>query len=372
MSIPTSLRRAAPALAISALAVGAIAFAVALGSSGSTAVPAAATTDTSAAAPIAAVDTGWVAPAGSDQAGAPNHGRGGRIGPGIGGRGPMSDITITAISGNNLSLKTADGWTRTIDATGATITKGGQTIQVSGLKVGDQVVFTQSRQADGTYKITAIRVVLPRVGGVVTATDSSSITVAQGDGTTKKILVTSSTTYTVGSTAATKSAVVVGVRISAEGTLASDGTFTAATVKVAPATVAGTVASKASDSFTVTTRDGSTVTVKVTSSTTYQAKDVTNPTLANVTVGEVIAAQGTRNSDGSLTATVVRIGVGGGPGWGRGDGWMGPDVDADDTTGGGMMNGRGMGRGFGSWEWMNSQLSPTTPDSGASLDTQGG
>ncbi|MCU0483689.1 MAG: DUF5666 domain-containing protein [Chloroflexi bacterium] len=360
MSISTSLRRAVPALAVSGLAIGAIALAVAIGSGGSTA-PAAA--DTTAAVPIAAVDTGWVAPTGNDGAGAANHGRGG-MGDRMGGRGPMGDITITAINGNTLSLKTVDGWTRTIDATGATITKGGQTIAVSGLAVGDQVAFQQTKQTDGSYKITAIAVVLPHVSGTVTATDSSSITVALRDGTTKKILVTSSTTYTVGTADATKTAVVVGVRISAEGTLAADGTLTAATVKVSPAMVAGTVATKASDSFTLTTRDGSTVTVKVTSATTYQAAGVTSPTLANVTVGAAVAAQGTRTSDGSLTATVVRIGVGGGRGW-DGDEWGG-------MMGPGMMDGgRGMGRGFGpGGQWDDDQN--VAPSASPSTDTQGG
>ena len=369
MNLPISLRRSAPALAIAGLAVGVIALAVAFGSGGSVTAPTA--TGSSAAAPIAAVDTGWVAPTGAtSNAQGRTFDRGG-FGPGGMGRrghGPMGTITITAVDGSKLSLKTVDGWTRTIDATGATVTKAGQTVQVSALKVGDQVVFAQERQTDGTFKITAIQVVLPTVAGVVTAVDSSSITVAQGDGTTKKILVTSSTTYKVGTADASKSAVVVGIRISAEGTQASDGTFTAANVVVAPATVAGTVASKASNSFTLTTRDGSTVTVNVTSSTTYQAQNVTSPGLKDVTVGATVAAQGTRTSDGSVTATVVRIGVAGGPGWGRG--WDGDDWGG--MMGPGMMDGgRGM-RGIGRmWDWMNGQLNPA-PSASPSTDTQGG
>ncbi|MBP1705244.1 MAG: hypothetical protein H6Q36_983 [Chloroflexi bacterium] len=366
MDFRTSLRRAAPALAISGVAIGAIALVVALGSGAPNAAPAAVDTSAAAGAPIAAVDTGWVAPAGSAQGLARGRDNNGFRGMGMRGHGPMGDITITAINGSKLSLTTADGWTRTIDAAGATVTKAGETVQVGDLKVGDQIVFQQTVQADGTYKVTAIHVVLPRVGGVVTATDSASITIAQGDGTTKKIVVNSSTTYRIGDTDATKSAVVVGSRINAEGTLASDGTFTASTVRVAPATTAGTVASKASDSFTVTTRDGSTVTVKVTSSTTYQVQDVSSPTFANVTVGVTVAAQGTRNSDGSLTASVVRVGAGG-PGWGRG-------MDDDDwggMMGPGMMGGdRGMGRGFGPGGWGDGQN--PAPSASPSANTQGG
>ncbi len=359
MNFRTSLRRWAPAAAVAAVAIGVLAFTVAVGSGGP------ATSGASAGAPagntVAAADTGWVAPAGSSQAGSLDHGRFGPGGMGMRGHGPFGAITISKVDGSKLSLQTEDGWTRTIDASGATITKAGQTVQVSALKVGDQIVFGQQRQTDGTFKITAIQVVLPTVTGIVTAVDSSSITVALGDGTTKKIVVDSSTTYKVGSADATKSAVVVGIRIAAEGSLASDGTFTAAAVEVAPATVIGTVASKDSSSFTVTTRDGSTVTVKVSSSTTYQAPNVTNPSLTNVTVGVIVAAQGTRNSDGSLSAGVVRIGVAGGRGWGS------PGWDGDD----GMMGGPG-DRGFGKmWNWMQSQPNPA-PSASPSTNSQGG
>ena len=363
MNTSPSLRRWAPAAAISAVAIGVLAFAVAVGSGSLAPAPASAVTPAGnvvAGNVVAAVDTGWVAPTGGSQAGSLEHGRFGPGGMGMRGHGPFGAITITKIDGSKLSLQTEDGWTRTIDATGATVTKAGQTVQLSALKVGDQVVFGQERQTDGTFKITAIRVVLPSVTGIVTAVDASSVTVAIGDGTTKKIVVNSSTVYRVGGTDASKSAVVVGIRISAEGTLATDGTFTASAVEVAPATVVGTVASKSSSSFTVTARDGSTVTVKVTSSTTYQAQDVTSPGLKDVAVGAVVAAQGTRNSDGSLSASVVRIGVAGGRGWG------GPGWDGD-----GMMGGRG-GRGFGRmWDWMQDQLNPA-PSASPSADTQGG
>ena len=60
-------------------------------------------------------------------------GFGGGIARGLGG------VTITAIDGSKLSLKTADGWTRTITVTtDTTITKGGQAIKVGDLDVGDK------------------------------------------------------------------------------------------------------------------------------------------------------------------------------------------------------------------------------------------
>ena len=56
-------------------------------------------------------------------------------GPGFGGPGfgrggfGFGGITITAIDGSNLSLKTEDGWTRTIAVTSDTaVTRAGKTI----------------------------------------------------------------------------------------------------------------------------------------------------------------------------------------------------------------------------------------------------
>lgn len=155
----------------------------------------------------------------------------GRRGGDFGGGG-FRDITIASISGSNLSLKTADGWTRTITPTSATtITKGGATITVGDLAVGDQVVFGQAKQADGSYAVTAIRVILPSVGGQVTAIDGNTLTVTQRDGTTATIHVDSATTYQVeGVTAPTLSDIKVGAFVMAEGTLRTDGSLDAAVV----------------------------------------------------------------------------------------------------------------------------------------------
>ena len=148
------------------------------------------------------------------------------------GRAGFHDITITSISGSNLSLATADGWTRTIAATSTTtITKGAATITVSDLAVGDQIVFSQVRQTDGTYTITAIRVILPSLDGQVTAINGTTITVTQRDGTAATIHVDASTTYQVeGVTSATLSDVKVGAYIDAEGTLRTDGSLDASVV----------------------------------------------------------------------------------------------------------------------------------------------
>jgi hypothetical protein len=148
---------------------------------------------------------------------------------GMFGRGGFHNITISAINGSSVSLKTDDGWTRTITVgSSTTITKGGQTIAVGDLAVGDQIRFRQERASDGTFSITAINVVLPTIGGEVTAITGNTITVTGKDGTTGTIHVDGDTTYEVGGTAGKAlSDITVGSFVIAEGTLRADGSLDA-------------------------------------------------------------------------------------------------------------------------------------------------
>ena len=170
-----------------------------------------------------------------DHNGGPGFGFGGFGGFGFGRGGPGSgfgDITITAISGSDLSLKTADGWTRPITVTAdTTITRAGTAIKVTDLKVGDEIRFAQTKNDDGTYTVTKIQLVLPSVAGQVTAVDGSTITVKRFDGTTQTIHVDGSTTYTVaGVTSPTLSDIKVGAFIIATGTQRADGSLDAEAV----------------------------------------------------------------------------------------------------------------------------------------------
>jgi hypothetical protein len=341
-----------------AAAVGALAIAFVAGGGGGNEPAPAAVTDVSSphSAPIGRVSV-WTAPDGASEVRPEHFGRGGMRGVM---RGEMGNaITITAIDGSKLALETENGWTRTIDATGATVTKDGEAAAVADLEVGDTIVFRETRNADGTYTTTAIVVVQPHVAGTVASVSGSTVTVTGRDGSTSKVVLTSSTTYQLAGEAATKDAVVAGSQIVARGTLASDGTLTASSVDVAPAGSAGTVKEKGTSSLTLTTRDGSTVVVKVTSSTTYQVAGVSSPTLADIDVGDVVMASGTRNADGSLSATIVRshaAGELGGPG--------GPGGMPGDGFGRGGMRGGGPGWGFP--DDSDTEAAPSTAPSGTS------
>lgn len=300
---------------------------------------------TMAASPAPTASAGAIGPAASPAPGtstAPGTGprdggpgmRGGRFGAGWmhgGMRGiGLGAITIQAISGSSLSLRTSDGWTRTISVgASTTITRGGQTISLADLKVGDQILFQETRDTDGTYTITAIQVVLPEIDGTVGALTSSGFTVKATDGTSTTVIVTGTTTYRLGRTAGTRADVKVGDRVAVDGTKGPDGSMTATSVRIAPAMVAGDVTAKTGTTITVRL-SGGTTTIHVSGSTTYRVAGKTSATLANIAVGSRIVAQGTQNSDGSLEATSVasmpaRAGWGaGGPGPGMHGPMLGP------------------------------------------------
>jgi hypothetical protein len=157
---------------------------------------------------------------------------GGPAGPGGPGFGHgMGGIEIAAISGNSISLATEDGWTRTITVDdGTTYSKAGAPIALADLKVGDQIGFRQTKESDGSFTIDSIAVILPRLGGEVTAVDGSTITLKQRDGTTATIKANGDTTYTVNGNGASLDDVKVGMVLIAEGTLNDDGSLVATNV----------------------------------------------------------------------------------------------------------------------------------------------
>lgn len=304
-------------LVAGSLVVLAASAALTLGASPS---PSASSAPSATSDPDTKVDDGWTGPGGFGR----GHGHGGI------GRG---DITVTAVNGSSLSLKTDDGWTRTITATSATtITKGGATIKVGDIKVGDTIVFAQDRQSDGTYTVTAIEVVVPRIGGTVGTVTSSGFTLTDSDGVRWTVTVSSSTTYKVDGEDGTKADVKAGLDVVVAGTQ-SGNTVSATSVSVHQPRAQGQVTAKTASTITIERRGGTTLTIKVGGSTTYTVNGET-ASLDDVTVGMMLAATGSANSDGTFSATAIRAGDHGdlGDGFGRGHGWgHGPKSDTDTT-----------------------------------------
>lgn len=266
-----------------------------------------------------------------------DHGRFG--GPGRG------DITITAISGSDVTLGTDDGWRRTIAVTDAVdLTRAGQDVALSSLKVGDLVRFRQTRNDDGTYTVTALAVVVPTIRGEVSGVTPSGFKVTTRAGAVWTVTVNGSTKYAFGAGDGTLADVTNGDAVLVAGDPAGDNALTALSVRVNPDQAAGTVTAKTADTITITKRDGSKLTVHVDADTTYRVRGAaaTTDSLADVTVDMAIGVSGRLRADGSIDADVVLAGAGrglfrdGGDGRGGfggfpGRGFHGPD-GVDDSA----------------------------------------
>ena len=229
----------------------------------------------------------------------------GRFGRGIQGGG----ITITAISGNQVTLGTPDDWHRTITITSSVkLTKGGQDITVSDLKVGDHIRISQTRNDDGSYTVTALTVVVPSIQGKASAITSSGFKVTTRDGSVWTITVDGSTTYSYGQGTGSLADVKDGRPVRVTGNVTGDNQMAALNVKVAGDRAVGTVSAKTADTITIKKRDGSSVTVHVDADTTYRVAGVASAKLSDVAVGMAIGVNGRARSDGSIDADAVAAG----------------------------------------------------------------
>lgn len=294
---PSRLRVAAVAGAAAALAIGVVATSLA-------ASPAPSTTGSTngsgttggQVAPLAAIDPLL------DEAVGLDHRR----------FGGFRDITIKSISGSNVTLATDDGWTRTIAVTGSVaLTKGGQTIQASGLAVGDQVRLDQTRNADGTYTVDGLAVIVPSVRGTVSGVSASGSKVTTRDGSVWTIAINGNTKYQYGTGTGSVSDIKNGSVALVQGTTTGDNALTALTVRVGADRAVGTVTAKTANSITLKTRDGSSVTIHVSANTKYAIAGVATPTLADVAVDMNVGVSGRKQTDGSINADAVVAGPGG-------------------------------------------------------------
>lgn len=138
----------------------------------------------------------------------------------------------------------------------------------------------------------------------VTAIDPPTISLATADGWTRDI-DTTNVVITRDDQATTLADVNVGDSIRVDEIRNADGSYTVTGIEVLPTVISGTVATVGADSFTVTTGDGSTVTVNTTDATRWVGQRGSTGGLGSLTVGGRVIALGARAADGSISATAV-------------------------------------------------------------------
>jgi Domain of unknown function (DUF5666) len=146
------------------------------------------------------------------------------------------------VSSTSLTVRDLFGQSHTYKITSATVIHSGpaRSVKVKALAAGEHVVV---RTSSSTSTAADIDLRLARIDGSVSAVTSSAITVTDRDGFTRTIDTDGQTKYTANSAASTRSKVVTGTVVHAEGKVDADGTALDATsvdvVTAAKAPVAG-------------------------------------------------------------------------------------------------------------------------------------
>ncbi len=143
-------------------------------------------------------------------------------------------------------------------------------------------------------------------GGDVTAVSMSSITITEWNGTSATFALTGTTTYTEGNTSVMWSALAMGERVNIGVSSSDPGTATSVNIELAQ--LIGTAqAAPVGNTILITDPQGFTRTILVGTGTTYQGG-----TLASITTGTKIFAQGTVDANGTtLDAVTIYIGTSG-------------------------------------------------------------
>ncbi len=234
----------------------------------------------------------------------PGHGKGqGK------GHGPKAALSVTSVSGQKITAKRQDGTTVTITTTSSTMyTRAGQSASASAVTTGTTIHVRGTTNSDGSTTATQIDIVLPGYHGAVTSVNSSSITVQDHSGASRTIKISSSTTFVRAGQTVSLSAITKGENVGAAGSLNSDGSLNAQVVHIDLPHAGGQITKISGSTLTTQDKRG-THTIQVSSSTTFiNDQNQQKIALSDLKVGDNVRAEGTLNSNGSISALVVHLG----------------------------------------------------------------
>ncbi|HEV3268680.1 MAG TPA: DUF5666 domain-containing protein [Acidimicrobiales bacterium] len=220
--------------------------------------------------------------------------------------------TVTAVSGNTITITDPQGFSRTIlVGTATTYTVGGAPGSLTNVMVGTKIVAQGTIDTNKTT-LDALSIKIGSAGtmdnfrGVVTAFTGTSLTVL-GKGATTPTVFTLTTTTTFKDDGQTLSAADLAVGSNVGVEVSSAASTTALNVEIELAHLSGKVTAISGDTITVEKHHGTTATIVVGPTTTY-TKDGAPASLTDVVVGAKISGEGTLSTDGlTLAATSVNI-----------------------------------------------------------------
>ncbi len=223
--------------------------------------------------------------------------------------------TVTTVSGDTITIRDPQGFTRTILAgTSTTYSEGGATGSLSDVIVGAKIIAEGTVDANGT-SLDALSIDIGTSGqmdftyGTVTAVTSSSVTIEAKDGTSTVFTYTTSTgVKAIGDSSATLTTSDLVVGEHAGVSYDSSATTTAVTIYIKLAHVSGTVSAVSGDNVTIQDHQGFTRMVLVGSTTAYSQQGGGTASLTDVVVGVRIRAEGVVDTNGTtLDALTVVI-----------------------------------------------------------------
>jgi hypothetical protein len=221
---------------------------------------------------------------------------------------------VTAVVGNLITITTVQGFSRVVLVSSTTTyTQGGNPATLSDVLVGSKIVAQGTVDANlTTLDATSVTISVPKTTGhaetfhgLVTVVTATSVTLNRLDGTTTSFTITPTTTFSEGSATMTAAALVVGD--SAGISVNSTAPTTALNINIVLATMSGHVTAVSGDVITISGGEGFARTIMVNMTTTY-TKGGSPATLADVTVGSKIVAEGQVAADlTTLDATSLTI-----------------------------------------------------------------
>jgi Domain of unknown function (DUF5666) len=225
--------------------------------------------------------------------------------------------TVTTVSGNTITIRDPQGFTRTIvvnpTATTYSLSDGG-TATLASVVTGAKIIAQGTIDTNGT-SLDALSVEIGTSGqidftyGTVTAVTSSTVTILAKDGTSTTFTYSTSTDVkALGDGSATLTTTDLAVGEHAGVSYDSSAATTAVTIYIKLAHISGTVTNVTGDNITVQDHQGFTRLVLVGDATTYSAQGGGTATLVSVVAGVRIRAEGIVDTNGTtLDALTVVI-----------------------------------------------------------------
>lgn len=245
--------------------------------------------------------------------------------------------TVTAISGNIITVKDLRGNSGTVytaDATNAIIIKNGQTSTLSAIQVNDTISvqgvvngtsITATKINDGLIPKEKLEQGKPRIVGTVTAISGTTLTVkdSRPNSTATYTVNTTNSTIVKNGQNSTLASIIVGEKVSIQGAV-NGTTITATKINVAGSEkdlenqpnlnnpmivgngqpiIAGTVSTISGNTITITNKGNITYTIDTTNAK-IQTNGTTPSTVSNISVNDNVIVQGTINGT-NVTASLI-------------------------------------------------------------------